>query len=151
MKRLNWLMAGAILLIPVLANAGIADFFGVGAVAKSISDTTWKIYAIKTFASMGPLMLLLVSIIGAIAIAVALVKISESYTETVRQVLRDEKVCNTEKVILGTQGLFSLTGVMLLGLVGWCLLAIIQTGTREILNYTPPIAVDTQPGKDARK
>lgn len=144
-------MVAALILVPVLANAGIADFFGVGAVAKSIGDTTWKIYGIKTIAAMGPLMLLVVSIIGAIAIAVALVKISESYTETVRQVLRDEKVSNTEKVILGTQGVFSLSGVIVLGLVGWCLVAIIQTGTKEILNYTPPAAVDAQLGKDIKK
>ncbi|MDA8161642.1 MAG: hypothetical protein M0022_01870 [Desulfobacteraceae bacterium] len=151
MKYVRVLGVLGLFLSPTLANAGIADFFGIGAVAKSISDTTWKIYAIKTFASMGPLILLIVAIIGAIAIAIALVKISESYAGTVREVLRDEKVSNTEKVILGTQGLFSFIAVCILGFVGCYLIAIIHTGAREILHYTPPAVTDAPATKDVKK
>ncbi len=151
MKRHRILLAISFLFNPVFAHAGIADFFGIGAVAKSISDTTWKIYAIKTVASMGPLILLIVAIIGAIAIAIALVKISESYAGTVREVLRDEKVSTTEKVILGTQGLFSFIAVCILGFVGCYLIAIIHTGAREILHYTPPAVTDVPAAKDIKK
>ena len=151
MKRVKWFMFAGILLLPILANAGIADFFGIGAVAKSISDTTWKIYAIKTFASMGPLLLLIVAIIGAIAVAISITKITSNYADTVREVLRDGQISTSEKVILGTQGFFSTVAVCLLAFVGY-LAAVIYTGSNEILHYTPPVVVaDVQTGKEVKK
>jgi len=66
MKKIGLLIAVGVVAFPVVANASLADFFGIGAVAKSIGDTTWKIYGIKTLAAMGPLLLMITAVIGAI-------------------------------------------------------------------------------------
>ena len=152
MKKIGLLIAVGVVAFPVVANASLADFFGIGAVAKSIGDTTWKIYGIKTLAAMGPLLLMITAVIGAIFIANSVANITKSFAETGREVLVDGKVIGTEKWILIVQSVLSGLAIALLLFVGYYLALLIKAGTNEMLHYTPPAVTETQPiAKDGKK
>lgn len=138
------LVTGLIVAVPSIVQAGILDVFGIGTVAKSISDTTWKIYLIKTLASMGPLVLLLASIAGIIVIAWAVIRLGDGFSETIRSVLRDGEVKTSEKWIIAFQTAYTVPAIGGLVIAGGILGAILFKGTIEIMTYTPPAVADIQ-------
>ena len=100
---------------------------------------------------MGPLVLLIMAVIGAIFIANSVSNITKSFAETGREVLQDGKVIGTEKWILVVQTILSGLSIILLIFVGYYLALLIKAGTNEILHYTPPAVTDTQIPKDGKK
>lgn len=140
MKNINAkvLLFLSVIAIPAIANAGFADFFGIGAVAKSISDATWKIYLVKTAATVMPIIFLITAIIGTMVAAYAIVKVGDSFVDTARNVLKDDKVGNTEKGILIVQTLYTLLAVAMFAVMGAMLSFVVYKGCKDIFSYTPP-------------
>jgi len=140
MKNINakGLIFLSIIAIPAIASAGFADFFGIGAVAKSISDATWKIYAVKTAATVMPIIFLITAIAGTMVAACAIVKVGDAFVDTARNVLKDDKVGNTEKAILIVQTLYTLLAVVMFAAMGVMLALVVYNGCKDIFTYTPP-------------
>jgi len=151
MKKSSLLFALVFLVAPIAAHAGIADFFGIGTVAKSISDATWKIYGIKTLAAMGPLILLITAVISAIFVANSVANITKSFAATAREVLIDGKVIGTERKILVVQSILSGLAVLLLMFVGFYLALLIKAGTNEMLHYSVPAEANSPVASDIKK
>lgn len=128
----------ALLFLPIVANASIADFFGIGAAVKSVGDAAWKIYAIKTAATMGPTFILIFAIIASIFVVNSGTKIIKSFAETGREVLADGKVEGGESCVLYVQTGLSALAIVMLIFVGYYLALLIKAGTNEMIHYVPP-------------
>lgn len=130
------LLAG--LVHPPLAHAGLGDFFGIATAVSAVSDVAWKIYAVKTFASMGPLILLIIAILSTIVAAWAMVRIGDSFSQTLRTTLRDGVVTRAEWGIILLQAGYTIPAIILLGLLTFGLKNMVHDSWEAMRNFVPP-------------
>ncbi len=128
----SWLVA------PTVVHAGLGDFFGIAGAVTAVSDVTWKIYAVKTIAAMGPLILLVIAIIGTIVAAWAIVHIGNSFSETLRTTMRDEKVTKAEWGIILIQASYTVPVIILLGFLTLNLGSMVYHSWHTMQNFSPP-------------
>ena len=104
-----WMKLGAVsaigLAIPTMLYA---DWFGIGTAVAAGAEASWKIYLVKTVASIMPLIILLASIIGTVVCAYMAGTLALKFGDVARDILRDNKVADRELWVMGGLGVLGL-------------------------------------------